>query len=93
MILETRDALDGQLTREAAVAQVAQVDLNVVHPLTGPVFALLAMIDELHDEGSAGNRPYALCSVAVDLKVSQVLDVPNVLISAFLPLDVFDSVP
>jgi formamidase len=38
------------------------------------------------------SRPqaYALCSVAVDLKVSQVVDVPNVLISAFLPLDIFD---
>jgi formamidase len=31
-----------------------------------------------------------LCSVAVDLKVSQVVDVPNVLISAFLPLDIFE---
>jgi acetamidase/formamidase len=28
--------------------------------------------------------------VAVDLKVSQVVDVPNVLISAFLPLDIFE---
>src|SRR5499433_457316 len=38
VILETRDALDGQLTPESTVAQVGQVDLGVVHPLTGPVF-------------------------------------------------------
>jgi acetamidase/formamidase len=36
--------------------------------------------------------PYALCSVAVDLKISQVVDVPNVLVSAFLPLDIFASI-
>jgi len=28
--------------------------------------------------------------VAVDLKVSQVVDVPNFTVSAFLPLDIFD---
>lgn len=51
--------------------------------------ALLAMIDELRERGFSGPQAYALCSVAVDLKVSQVVDVPNVLISAFLPLDIF----
>jgi acetamidase/formamidase len=32
---------------------------------------------------------YAICSVAVDLKISQVVDVPNMLVSAFLPEDIF----
>jgi len=27
----------------------------------------------------------------VDLKVSEVVDVPNILVSAFLPLDIFES--
>jgi len=52
--------------------------------------ALLAMIDELQERGFNRPQAYALCSVAVDLKVSQVVDVPNVLVSAFLPLDIFD---
>jgi formamidase len=52
--------------------------------------ALLAMIDELQERGFSRQQAYALCSVAVDLKVSQVVDVPNVLVSAFLPLDIFD---
>jgi formamidase len=51
--------------------------------------ALLAMIDELQERGFSRQQAYALCSVAVDLKVSQVVDVPNVLVSAFLPLDIF----
>ncbi len=51
--------------------------------------ALLAMIDHLTDEyGFDRQQAYALCSVAVDLKVSQLPDIPNMLVSAFLPLDV-----
>ena len=36
--LETRDALDGQITTSMADADLAAVDPGVVHPLTGPVF-------------------------------------------------------
>ena len=32
----------------------------------------------------------ALMSVAVELRISQVVDLPNPLVSAALPLDVFD---
>jgi acetamidase/formamidase len=32
---------------------------------------------------------YVLCSVAVDLKVSEVVDAPNWVVSAFLPLSIF----
>ncbi len=32
---------------------------------------------------------YALCSVAVDLRLSEVVDAPNWVVSAFLPLDLF----
>jgi formamidase len=34
---------------------------------------------------------YALCSVAVDLRVSEVVDVPYPVVSALLRLDVFES--
>src|SRR2546425_10654554 len=36
--LETRDALDGQVTARSTAEQVGKVNLNVVHPLTGPVY-------------------------------------------------------
>jgi formamidase len=52
--------------------------------------AYLAMIDYLVAErGLDRQQAYALCSVAVDLKISEVVDVPNFVVSAFLPLDVF----
>jgi formamidase len=33
---------------------------------------------------------YALCSAAVDLRLSEVVDVPYPLVSALLPLDIFE---
>ncbi len=38
VVLETRDAVDGQLASDATVADLANFDADVVHPLTGPVF-------------------------------------------------------
>ena len=48
------------------------------------------MIDHLVDvRGYTPQQAYAICSVAVDLKMSQLADYPNFLVSAFLPLDIF----
>jgi formamidase len=48
------------------------------------------MIDHLVSErGYTRQQAYAICSVAVDLKVSELVDVPNFVVSAFLPLDIF----
>jgi acetamidase/formamidase len=41
--------------------------------------------------GLSPESAYALCSVAVDLRLSEVVDAPNWVVSAFLPLDLFAS--
>jgi formamidase len=51
--------------------------------------ALLNMIQHLQTRGFTRQQAYALCSVAVDLRISQTVDVPNLLVSALLPLDIF----
>jgi formamidase len=51
--------------------------------------ALLSMIDLLVERGWSRQQAYAICSVAVDLKLSELVDVPNIVVSAFLPLDIF----
>ena len=51
--------------------------------------ALLNMIALLMERGWSREQAYCICSVAVDLKLSQIVDVPNFLVSAFLPLDIF----
>jgi formamidase len=53
--------------------------------------ALLNMIDHLgYEYGYSRQQAYSICSVAVDLKVSELVDVPNFVVSAFLPLAIFD---
>ena len=52
--------------------------------------ALLNMIDHLVDErGYNPQQAYAICSVAVDLRIAEMVDVPNFVVSALLPLDIF----
>ena len=53
--------------------------------------ALLNMIEYIVDaHGCTHEQAYCLASVAVDLKGSQVVDVPNFIVSAVLPLDIFE---
>ena len=53
--------------------------------------ALLNMIDLLQERGWTKEQAYVLCSVAVDLKISNAVDLPNVTVSAFLPEDIFQG--
>ncbi len=41
------------------------------------------------ERGLSREEAYILCSVAVDLKISEVVDAPNWVVSAFLPLSLF----
>jgi formamidase len=51
--------------------------------------ALLNMIQLLGERGWSPEQAYVICSVAVDLRISNVVDLPNVTVSAFLPEDIF----
>ena len=55
--------------------------------------ALLEMLDHLeHRYGFARPAAYALASAVVDLRISELVDVPYPIVSALLPLDVFEPV-
>ena len=41
--------------------------------------------------GYTPEQAYIIASVAVDLRIGQVVDEPNVGVSAVLPLDIFDA--
>lgn len=58
--------------------------------------AARAALEDMHDylmaeHGLDAEQAYALMSVAVDLQVSQAVNGPNALVSAALPLEVFDE--
>ena len=56
--------------------------------------ALLEMIDYIsRTYGLTREQAYIVASVAVDLRIGQLVDAPNVGVTAVLPLDIFDDAP
>jgi len=52
--------------------------------------ALIQMIELLEERGWTRDQAYVIASVAVDLRISNVVDLPNVTVSAFLPEAIFE---
>jgi acetamidase/formamidase len=53
--------------------------------------AVRRMIDWLgREHGLAPVDAYLLCSIAIDLRISEIVDVPNVIVTAHCPLSIFD---
>lgn len=58
--------------------------------MEGAKAAIRAMVDHLARTYRLSRQDaYVLCSVAVDLKISEVVDHPNWIVSAYLPLAIF----
>jgi formamidase len=53
--------------------------------------AVIHMTELLQERGFSPEQAYAICSVGVDLRVSNVVDVPNFTVSAILPEAIFSS--
>jgi acetamidase/formamidase len=52
------------------------------------------MIDYLSTEHAmTREQAYCLCGAAVDLKISEIVDAPNWIVSAYLPLSIFAAPP
>ena len=51
--------------------------------------AVLNMMELLQERGFSREQAYVVCSVAVDLRISNVVDVPNYVVSALLPEAIF----
>lgn len=47
------------------------------------------MIALLGERGWSREQAYVICSVAVDLRISNAVDLPNVAVSALLPEETF----
>jgi acetamidase/formamidase len=54
--------------------------------------AVRRMIDWLgREHGLDAVQAYLLCSVAVDLRISEIVDVPNFIVTAYCPLGIFEE--
>jgi len=80
----------GPLARGANTAPYYVTDGIAPDLMEAARAALLHMIDHLERSyGLARPDAYMLCSVAVDLKICEIVDAPNWLIGAFLPQSIF----
>jgi acetamidase/formamidase len=52
--------------------------------------AMDGMIDELGRRGYSGGEAYTLCSLIGDLRISEMVDTPNHVVSMIVPLDVVE---
>lgn len=53
--------------------------------------ALMKMIDWIvREKGFTQEQAYVIAAAAVDLRIGQLVDVPNFIVSAVLPLDIFE---
>jgi acetamidase/formamidase len=53
--------------------------------------AVRRMIEWLgREHGLDPIKAYLLCSVAIDLRISEIVDVPNFVVTAYCPLGIFD---
>jgi acetamidase/formamidase len=52
--------------------------------------AIRYLIEQIVEErGLSREQAYIVCSVAADLKISEIVDAPNWIVSAFLPESIF----
>jgi acetamidase/formamidase len=80
--------------------ELARTEAGAYHVTTGVAPNLMeatkaatrAMIEHLgHTRGLDRQEAYALCSVACDLRIHEVVDQPNWVVGMFLPLAIFDE--
>jgi acetamidase/formamidase len=83
-----------------AAGGLARTEAGAFHVTTGVAPDLMeatrgatrAMIEHLgHTRGLDRQEAYALCSVACDLRIHEVVDAPNWVVGMFLPQTIFDE--
>jgi formamidase len=67
----------------------SQGDLDLNLATRRALIELLSWLE--HERGLSREAAYVLMSVAAELRVSELVDVPNALVSAALPLEVFEE--
>ena len=85
-------------TQGAIVAGVADLDSKKLAPLSNLsedlTLAARSSLQEMIDwivktKGYTREQAYVICSVACDLRIGNVVDVPNYAVSTVLPLEIF----
>ena len=76
-------------TEQSAYHVCTGVGPDLMGAVNEAVQATVRRLEEQH--GLGREEAYALCSVAVDLRIHEVVDAPNWVVGAFLPDDIFEK--
>lgn len=76
-------------TEQSAYHVCTGVGPDLMGAVQDAVRATVQRLEEQH--GLGREEAYALCSVAVDLRIHEVVDAPNWVVGAFLPDDIFEK--
>jgi acetamidase/formamidase len=76
-------------TEQSAYHVCTGVGPDLMGAVKDAVRATVRRLEEGH--GLGREEAYALCSVAVDLRIHEVVDAPNWVVGAFLPDDIFEK--
>ena len=84
---EVRTPLERPSAAAAGYYVTTGVDPDLYAASREAVHSMVRHLAERH--GLDPQDAYGLCSVAADLKISEIVDWPNLMVSLFLPLDIF----
>lgn len=62
---------------------------DLMEAARGAIRAMIEHLQEYYD--LSREEAYMLCSVAVDLKINEIVDVPNWIVGAYLPISIFQD--
>lgn len=92
VVVETRDVSDNQISPDSTAAALTTIDWERLYPLAGPISVAGAEPgDTLAVDGYdlSAEDAYVLSSLCVDLKISEIVDAGQFVVSAVLPLAIF----
>ncbi|KAF4780863.1 formamidase [Colletotrichum scovillei] len=81
----------GHKTDEGGVYAVLGIDSDLLEASRKALRSLIAYL--VAERGLEREEAYMLCSIAADLKIAEIVDMPNFAVSASIPYSIFEDEP
>uniref|UniRef100_L2GFK8 Acetamidase formamidase family protein n=1 Tax=Colletotrichum fructicola (strain Nara gc5) TaxID=1213859 RepID=L2GFK8_COLFN len=86
---DTRGSVHGKVESDPAVYAVLGIDSDLLEASKKALRSLIAHLTATRD--LTREEAYMLCSIAADLKIAEIVDMPNFAVSASIPYSIFES--
>ncbi|KAF0330789.1 hypothetical protein GQ607_002193 [Colletotrichum asianum] len=86
---DTRGSVHGKIESDPAVYAVLGIDSDLLEASKKALRSLIAHLTATRE--LTREEAYMLCSIAADLKIAEIVDMPNFAVSASIPYSIFES--